>query len=131
MPRRRLVHILIVALNFFEGNFGWKDLRLLGRRPAAVHRRIHQRLWALVIACDDPEAGAMSLVPGRSGLEFIGTLMQLEHFAKRCNIFDTKGYGDGPRDSEKKEVGVFNGSDEPQLDHQPYTNLNAQVGRIR
>lgn len=122
---KRTMHVLIVALNFLEGNFGWNQLALLGRCPNAVQRKVHRRLWALVTTCDLPGAGEFSMVPGRSGMEFIARLQQLENFAARHQLFDVKSYTGGPADFEKRKVGRASQEDIADYDYQPYSALNA------
>ena len=67
--RKRLLHVLIVALNYLHDGFRGADISLLGRRPNSMQRAIHHRLWSLIAACDAP--GVFPLSPGRSGDEFI------------------------------------------------------------
>eukprot|EP00435_Cladocopium_sp_Y103_P043042 s6_g12.t1 len=133
LVRKRTLHILIVALNFLEGGFGWRQLPLLGRRPNTVQRRILHRLWALVAACDPPGLAEIPLVPGRSGPEFIARLRQLEHFAKSSDLFEVKEYGGGPEDLERRHLGKTEPDPDPPPGEQPYTSLNASrlklVGR--
>ena len=97
--RKRLLHILIVALNYLHDGFRGADLVLLGRRPNDMQRAIHKRLWSLLAACDAP--GVFPLSPGRSGGEFIARLRLLEDFAKSCPSVSEQFYGDGPKDFEK------------------------------
>ena len=125
LVRKRFLHILIIALNFTEGSFGFKELHLLGRRPNLIQKRIHARLWALVTACDHPDADPLPLVPGRSGPEFIERLRQLEHFARRCNLLDPKSYAQGPADFEKKEIGATTHEDVSGEAVQQYSSLDA------
>ena len=98
--KKRLRHILIVALNFLHGGISHKDLHLLGRRPNQSQLVVHRRLWALLSTCDSPELH--SVVPGRSGPEFIARLLELEHFAKSVDLFHPEGYGGGPADLSGK-----------------------------
>ena len=120
-----MVHVLIVALNYIEGSLNFENLSLLGRRPNSVQASIHKRLMALITACDQPEDPALTMVPGRSGPEFIARLTQLEHFAKRCGHFDPQSYGGGPADLTKKKVGRTTPDDAVAAAVQPYTSLNA------
>eukprot|EP00438_Fugacium_kawagutii_P026890 Skav209536 [mRNA] locus=scaffold2497:55771:60994:- [translate_table: standard] len=123
--KKRVMHILIIALNFLEGNFGWEQLRLLGRSPNALQRRIHARLWALLTTCELSGTLELSMVPGRSGMEFIATLQQLENFASRHQLFDVKGYASGPVDLEKEKLGKLQAVDRSAVDVEPYTALDA------
>lgn len=80
--KKRLRHIIIVALRFRHGGICQKDLHLLRRRPNQSQLVVHRRLWALLSMCDSPELH--SVVPGRSGSEFIARLLELEHFSQVC-----------------------------------------------
>ena len=128
---KRMRHLIIVALNFLHGGVTHCQLGLLGRGPNAVQSQVHSRLWALMTACDTPGANH-SLVPGRSGPEFIARLPELEHFAQFNNLLSTDHYGGGPEDLELKKVGKAP-VDERNLPIAPYSSLNADrlklVGR--
>lgn len=128
--RRRLVHVIIVALNLLEGGIKSSQLHLLGRRPNAVQRQIHRRLMALVATCDAPGLLDFPLVPGRSGPEFIARLQQLEHFAERSSLLDLKAYAAGPKDFEKISAGRTKPEDAVDAAVQPYTSLNSDRLRL-
>eukprot|EP00435_Cladocopium_sp_Y103_P049112 s1324_g14.t1 len=130
LVRKRFLHVLIVAINFLAGVSTGDTLTLLGRRPNLVQRRIHQRLAALVTACDSPEAEEFSLVPGRSGPEFVARMRELEHFAKRNGLLETKGYVSGRKDFEKTHAGVITKEDGVDTAVQPYSSLNAERLRL-
>eukprot|EP00438_Fugacium_kawagutii_P010127 Skav208968 [mRNA] locus=scaffold1134:70399:72057:+ [translate_table: standard] len=135
LVKRRTMHILILAINFLEGSLTWDSLNLLGRRPNQLQRRVHARLWALLSTCDLTGGNEVSLVPGRSGPEFVARLKQLERFAQRHHLLEVKGYVGGPKDFEKSSVGKTMKEDDVPLEHQPYSSLNAErlklVGRGR
>ena len=132
LVRKRFIHVLIVALNYMEGGFGFQQLSLLGRSPNSLQRDAHRRLRALVTACDGPGASftELPLVPGRSGPEFISRLKQLEHFAERCTLLNPRLYSTGPADLEKKTAGELGSEDKVSADIQPYTSLNADRLRL-
>eukprot|EP00435_Cladocopium_sp_Y103_P023047 s3468_g5.t1 len=67
--RKRILHILVVALNYLHSGLRHVDMTELGRAPSAVHRAIYSRLSASITACDTP--GLFPLPPGRAGPEFI------------------------------------------------------------
>ena len=116
LVRKRLLHIIIVALNYLHDGFHGGDVALLGRRPNEIQKAIHKRLWSLVAACDTP--GEVPLSPGRSGKEFIARLHILEEFAKTCPFVCEDLYEEGPQDFERK-VGFtsgFSGSGKVDLD---------------
>ena len=99
LVRKRLLHLVIVALNYLHDGFRGGDVALLGRRPNPNQRAMHRRLWSLIAACDTP--GEVPLSPGRSGKEFIARLHILEEFAKTCPVVCEGFYGEGPRDLEQ------------------------------
>ena len=99
LVRKRILHTVIVALNYLHDGFRGGDVQLLGRRPNDTQRAIHQRLWSLVAACDTP--GEVPLSPGRSGNEFIARLRTLEEFAKTCPSMCEDLYEEGPQDFER------------------------------
>ena len=96
LVRKRLLHIIIVALNYLHDGFRGGDVALLGRRPNLIQKAIHRRLWSLLAACDIP------LSPGRSGKEFIARLHTLEEFAKTCPLVCEDLYDEGPQDHEQR-----------------------------
>ena len=116
---------MILALNLLEGTLNYGNLHLLGRQPNSVQRQIHARLFQLVTTCDLSDDQPLSLVPGRSGHEFIDALTQLEHFAERNQLSDVKGYADGPVDFEKCAVGKITKEDVGDATAALYTSLNA------
>ena len=126
--RKRLLHVVIVALNFVYGGAASVDVDLLRRRPNAVQRAAHLRLWALLTTCDTP-GHCFSLVPGRSGPEFIARLKELEDFAMQSNLLHIDSYGGGPRDFENYQIGEVQ-SDPSSLPVQPYTSLKASRLRL-
>ena len=62
--RKRLLHLVVVALNYFYDGFREKDIWQLGRRPSIVQKKVHRRLWSLITTCDAP--GTFPISPGRS-----------------------------------------------------------------
>ena len=77
--RQRVLHVLVMALNYMHrGNKPISPV-LLGRSPTSVHLAIYRRLRTLLTVCDRPDSHLMP--PGRSGHEFIARLVELEHFA--------------------------------------------------
>ena len=127
--RKRLLHVVIVALNYFEGGLSHNNVHLLGRCPNARQKQIHARLWTLIAMCDSPSLGAIPVVPGRSGPEFIARLAELEQFAEGHQLFETEHYTSGPADFERKPVGSAPVDDE-NLAFQPYTSLVADRLKI-
>ena len=98
--RKRLLHLVVVALNFLHDGFRESDIWQLGRRPNALQKKVHHRLWSLITTCDSP--GMFPLSPGRSGDEFIARLHSLEAFAKSCPLLSAEMYEEGPDDLSKE-----------------------------
>ena len=98
--RKRLLHLVVVALNFLHDGFRESDIWQLGRRPNALQKKVHHRLWSLITTCDSP--GTFPLSPGRSGDEFIARLHSLEAFAKSCPLLSAEMYEEGPDDLSKE-----------------------------
>ena len=117
-------HVVIAALNFLHGGIHLDQIHLLGRRPNAVHLRVHQRLWALLATCETPGLESFSLVPGRSGPEFIARLHELETFIEENGILPIDSYAEGPEDLEKQKVGEAQPK-EDSLPVKPYSQLNS------
>ena len=104
LARKRVLHVIIVALNFLYNDFKPFELRLLGRRPNALQARFHARLLALLATCDSP--ADVPIPAGRSGPEFIARLVELEQFvmASPAGTFDN--YEDGFGDCSKHDGAV-------------------------
>ena len=98
--RKRLLHLVVVALNYLHDGFQESDIWQLGRRPNELQKKIHRRLWSLLTTCDSP--GMFPLSPGRSGDEFIARLHSLEAFAKSCPLLSAEMYEEGPDDLSRK-----------------------------
>ena len=90
--RKRVLHLLVVALNFLHFGFRPDVLPLLGRRPNALHLEVFDRLWSFIATCDSP--GAFDISPGRSGPEFMLRLYELQRFAEENPQFSLGSYGD-------------------------------------
>lgn len=124
--RKRMSHVLIVALNFIYGGGFSVDVELLRRRPDSVQIAAHARFWALLTTCDTPGL-CFPPVPGRSSLEFIARLKEMEDFATQPNLLLIDPYEGGPVDYEDYQIGHI----EPQPDSspvQPYSLLNEDRG---
>lgn len=102
--RKRILHVVVVALNFLHFGFRPDVLPLLGRCPNSLHLKIYDRLWAFVATCDSPEEFPIS--PGRSGPEFMLRLFELQRFAEDCPQFGFDSYFGGKAKVEK--VGEVN-----------------------
>ena len=123
--RRRLLHILVVALNYVRTGFRHIDFAELGRAPSATHRAIYGRLRACIAASDTPEE--FPLPPGRAGPEFIARLFDLEEFARAQGFFDTDHYQDTL--SQPRKIGEIKKIDFEDSNgftpFEPYRSLNA------
>ena len=100
--RKRILHIVVAALNFLYSGYSPEVLQQLGRRPNALQEQIYCRLWALIATCDSP--GKFPISPGRSGPEFVARLFELQSFAVSCPSFGLGGYG-GAEDKDEAAVG--------------------------
>lgn len=112
LPRRRfltlfrksLLHIVIAALDFLHDGFRESDLHLLGRRPNAIQKMIHVRLWSLIATCDSRVD--VPFTAGRSGPELFARLRELENFASPHELLSQDLYESGAADLETtKTVG--------------------------
>ena len=121
--RKRLLHVVIVALNYIHGGVALIDVSLLSRSPNRAQRAAHRRLWALITTCDTP-GSELPLVPGRSGPEFIARLTELEKYIQSSGFFEIEGYGGGPYDYELEKVGDIRPSPQS-LPYLPYSALNS------
>ena len=88
--QRRLLCVVVLALNFIHDGFRRPPLHLLWRLPNAHQRQAYQRMLKLIQACDRQED--FPLPPGRSGCEFIARLLELESFATRANLGPGSAY---------------------------------------
>ncbi len=88
--RKRVLHLLVVALNFLHFGFRPDVLPLLGRRPNSLHLEVYDRLWSFIATCDSP--GAFDISPGRSGPEFMLRLFELQRFAEESPQFSLDSY---------------------------------------
>lgn len=122
--RKRLLHVVIAALNYIHGGVALVDVSLLSRSPNRAQRAAHRRLWALIAMCDTPGA-ELPLVPGRSGPEFIARLTELEKFMQSNGFSEIDGYGGGPYDYEAEKVGAIKPCPQS-LPYQPYSALNSE-----
>lgn len=104
VARRRVLHVIIVALNFLHNDFKPLDLRLLGRRPNSLQRRMHRRLLALLTTCDAP--GGVPIPAERSGPEFVARLEELERFASTFHAATFDNYEAGFGDCNEEPVTV-------------------------
>ena len=66
LHRRRALHILVLALNFWHSGGSFDDLRWICRPMSPTHRSIHRRLWAYLLS--DGQFPAFPLV--RAGRKF-------------------------------------------------------------
>ena len=96
--RHRLIHVLVVALNYLQSGLRHVDLTELGRRPSIAHRAIFRRLGALVTASDTP--GEFPLPPGRAGPKFLARLFDLESYAKTNGLARADPYMDSGQNAE-------------------------------
>ena len=91
LRRRRLVHVLVVALNFLHGGHAWTPVSLLRRQPNGHQRLVYTRLERFAVACDGRQ-GEFALPPGRSGPDLLARILELEAFAASACWQDSHGY---------------------------------------
>ena len=130
LAKKRLLHVVIVALNYLEGCLDHHTIPQLGRRPNDIQKSVHARLRSLVAMCDSPSLGTIPVLPGRSGPEFIARLTELEQFAKSHHFFSQDHYASGPSDFEKSAPIGTAVVDPANLEVQPYTSLDASRLRL-
>ena len=123
--RKRMRHIVIVALNYLHGFSSQEQLPLLGRRPNSSQRLAHERLWSLIATCETPGTDSIPLVPGRSGTEFIARLSELESFASSSPLLAEEFYGGGPKDLAPTKLGTV-AKTADSMPFEPYSNLNSE-----
>ena len=129
LAKKRIVHVIVVALNFLHDGCRFSSLRHLGRSPSLAQKAVHRRLLALVTVCDSPDLEAFPMPPGRSGFEFILQLLALENFV-RDYIPDESSYSDC-RAGDPESVGFMKKQHVPKLPERPsplvpYRSLDAQ-----
>ena len=126
LAQKRVVHLIVVALNFMHLRRFATDFELR-RFPNRAQQLCFRRLYSLVAACGyRPEP--LPVVPGRAGAELISCMDTLERFLVEHEVF-SGGYCQGDRipfvprvEDEDAKAKSF-----PQL--RPYRALD--VGRLR
>ena len=74
LAQRRLLCVIVLALNFVHEGYRWPSEALLWRLPNAHQRSAFSRLMKLIQACDRQDE-VFPLPPGRSGFEFVARLL--------------------------------------------------------
>ena len=126
--RKRLIHVLVIGLNYVHFGFRPIEISELGRQPSVVHRAIYSRLAAAVTACDTP--GKFPLPPGRAGPEFIARLFDLEAFAKTNGFCAPNQYAEGV-EGDRQVVGKISKEHQTAVTEKysplrPYRSLEAE-----
>ena len=121
---RRVLHILVLALNFVHEGLRVIPSELLWRVPNAHQRKAYDRLMRHLVACDS-RSERFPLPPGRSGPESLARLLELEQYAT-CAFSDGAGSAGvlasaGPRDLGP-QLGLGLGTSRPEL--HPYRSLD-------
>ncbi|CAE7348123.1 unnamed protein product, partial [Symbiodinium microadriaticum] len=80
LRRRRLLHVVVCALNFVYCLGSWPSRALLWRAPNPHQRACYSRICAFLTACESRE-DRYPLPPGRSGPDLLARLVELESFA--------------------------------------------------
>ena len=92
LAQRRLLCVVVLALNFVHEGYRRPSEALLWRLPNAHQRSAYARLMKLIQACDR-QGEAFPLPPGRSGFEFVARLLELEAFAAQACLGSASLYG--------------------------------------
>ena len=116
---KRVLHVLVLALNYAYEGLRFLPLDLLWRVPNAHQRQAYDRLMRHLVACDS-RAERFPLPPGRSGPESLARLLHLEKFSQ---VLFEHGYGCAGPPSERLGAEVQpNLCDRPEL--RPYRPLD-------
>ena len=77
---RRVLHILVSALDYVYEGLRPPQQGLLWREPNTIQKGVYSRLWRFLVACDS-RTDRFPLPPGRSGPESLAYLFDLECFS--------------------------------------------------
>ena len=122
---RRVVHIVVAALNFVHDGGRWAPWHLFWREPNATQLACFKRIRAFVVACFSRKE-EFPLPPGRSGPDLVARLLELEAFAGAFVELGSSSAADLLA-NVGSVPGVPPSADLPQL--QPYRSLD--VSRLR
>lgn len=116
--RRRALHVMVMAFNFWHSGGTFDDLRWVCRTMTPVHRSIHRRLWAYLLS--DGQFPAFQLV--RAGRRF-------HQLGELCQAVTSSGMSSFPytRDFAGMEVPMDN-SLYPELE--PYHKMDPTKIRL-
>ena len=118
---KRIVHIIVMALNFLHGGRSPSDALLTRRRPGPLHLRVYERLAAFVRA-----SGPSCLISvagcGRKSFQLVARFEELFRCMQRLGLDSTSAYHQG---AEGKDIPIHNEEDELR----PYRPLDA--GRLK
>ena len=121
---RRVLHILVLALNFVHEGLRFTPSELLWRVPNAHQRKAYDRLMRHLVACDS-RSERFPLPPGRSGPESLARLLELEQFAD-CVFSDGAGSAAAVASADPRDLGpppgLGLGTGRPEL--HPYRSLD-------
>ena len=96
---RRLLHIMVCAVNFVFCRGSRPSQEALWRAPNTHQRNCYVRLGAFITACESRE-DRFPLPPGRSGFDLLARLLELEAFAS--SVLGSSSYA-GPAGPSREE----------------------------
>ena len=118
MAQRRLLSLVIIALNYIHSPDPWKAFKTLWRRPSKIHLDAHRRLMALVKA-GGPSQTFDFLRCGRKSFQLSARLEEIFEALQKLGLSNSSKYHSA---SSGASVSVRNDCDELV----PYRPLSAQ-----
>ena len=118
LAQRRLLSLVIIALNYIHSPDPWKAFKTLWRRPSKIHLDAHRRLMALVKA-GGPSQTFDFLRCGRKSFQLSATLEEIFEALQKLGLSNSSKYHSA---SSGASVSVRNDCDELV----PYRPLSAQ-----
>ena len=123
--RKRLLHVLVVFLNYQYNGLKPVLLSELRRSPSLAQLKVFQHLRGLIAVSD--RAGDHPIPPGRSGPEFVARLIELSTYVNENKIFDPGSYYESVGFDVEK-VGMIHQRFSPSTEFSPvlpYRSLDA------
>ena len=108
LAQRRLLSLVIMALNYIHSPDPWKTFKILRRRPSKIHLDAHRRLLALVKA-GGPSQAFDFLRCGRKSFQLSARLEEIFEALQKLGLSDSSKYHSS---SSGASVSVRNDCDE-------------------
>ena len=108
LAQRRLLSLVIMALNYIHSPDPWKTFKILRRRPSKIHLDAHRRLLALVKA-GGPSQAFDFLRCGRKSFQLSARLEEIFEALQKLGLSDSSKYHSS---SSGAAVSVRNDCDE-------------------